>query len=477
MTEPNPTSDRAGIPHRTPADDRAAMTAEATDGDGVLLPHHRTFASLYNLATRLYSYRWDEAIAHSVENAKAMRRDAYLRALEQERVLPLTRWKWSLESADEAPSNGKDPYSVDREQVRRPLEACVKRTRALLQMRQYLGSAIWFGRYGSQVAYSRINVGGSQRWVVTVSEPIHGDKLHFDWDGTPGVMVNPTCAKKYTRNGERYVNTDRGGPILLLDRPQDRRCFIIHRHVIEDADYFDVMQAGRMYGVGLRDFCYWAWWLRDEMLSWLVDFMEKVGNLGIMVFPYPDGNPQAKGKAENAAKELKGRNALACPIPEGKNRDAYTPYLIPANVAGAQFLKEIVGDYFEKHIERLFVGQSLSAGTEGSGLGGAGVAALHADTKFNLLSFDAENLGETLTADLVRPLQELNFSTCPFQFRFRFHVPDPAAKDRLTAWGAVKGELKVKADDVYRDLGYARPEPGDETVGGPQQLRTPYPFR
>src|SRR5262245_19629367 len=58
--------------------------------------HVRTFNALLNTFSRTYSFRYDEAQKRDPEFALKMRRDPFLRALLQERLLPLTRWKWSL---------------------------------------------------------------------------------------------------------------------------------------------------------------------------------------------------------------------------------------------------------------------------------------------------------------------------------------------------------------------------------------------
>ena len=59
----NPDSLRAA---RTP--DRDDLTQQMTGGNRFLLPHYRTFSAMYNMASRIYSYRWDEAYRAGREN-------------------------------------------------------------------------------------------------------------------------------------------------------------------------------------------------------------------------------------------------------------------------------------------------------------------------------------------------------------------------------------------------------------------------
>src|SRR5579862_7694969 len=71
---------------------------------GEVLPHVLSFAAIWNNITKIYSYRWDEALRHQPENALAMRRDCYIRSLLQERALPTVNRKWQL-----VPEDTKDP--------------------------------------------------------------------------------------------------------------------------------------------------------------------------------------------------------------------------------------------------------------------------------------------------------------------------------------------------------------------------------
>lgn len=456
------------------------VPVDAATSPGLVVPPFRQFAAAWNLNSKVYSHRWDEARRNSVNDAKRMWLDAYFRALIQERTVPLTSWPWEVvadadDVPDESPmvpvamgaggANPKDPHSADREKVAKNLSAVVRRTAGFHQLRQYLGQAVWFGRYGAQFRWDSVTIGGERRQVVGYHDPIGGDKVHYTYDGYPGVMISPQA----DRGPDWDVRTfDNFGPVLILNRPELRSKFLIHRHVVEDADYMDGQAAGRRHGVGIRDMVYWAWWLRDQMLAWLMGFMEKVGSLGILCFFYNESNNDSKTAAEKAAAKVGSGNALAIPVKATDPR-VNSVEQIPANTTGAQFLKEVVGDYFERHIERLIVGQSLSAGTEGSGLGGTGVADFHAETKFYLLEFDANNLAETFTSDLVAPALELNFRGCPWRYQFKFLLPDPKAKDKLDAAQKLTSMgVTIVADEAREAGAFSKPGPADETVGGQQ---------
>ncbi|OWK43780.1 phage portal protein family protein [Fimbriiglobus ruber] len=458
-----------------PHTDRSAIDAQATDARGFLIPPVRSFSALYNLFSRTYSYRWDEAGRAGRANAQAMRRDAYLAALEQERVLPLTRWPWKVETDpdDVDLSNPKDPYANDREQVRRLLQVLVRRTPSPSQLLTTLGSAVFFGRSGAQLAWTQDVVAGEPRWVIRAWEPVHPDAIQYAWDGTPGITIRPGDTGAFPR--EDVKQWDGGTLLAMLRRPHLRQRFILHSHKREAADYWRPEMAGRSHGIGLRDYVYWAWWLRDEMLSWLTDYMEKVGSMGLLLFYYEDGNPTAEAAAKQAAADARGKSALAVPVPRGRDKNTAKVELIAAQTAGAQFLVDMVDRYFERHIERLYVGQSPSSRSEGSGVGGSGIAALHADTKFNLLAWDADNLADTLTRDLVGILHRLNFRDVRWRYRWAFRLPDADAKAKLDA--PVKAanlpgdKLTFRADEVRALVGLTKPGSGDEIVGEEEPQR------
>src|ERR1700733_14970067 len=87
---------------------------------GEVLPHVLSFAAIWNNISKIYSYRWDEALRHQPENALAMRRDCYIRSLLQERALPTVNRKWQIVGEDK-----KDPVQKATAQA---LTAITQRT-------------------------------------------------------------------------------------------------------------------------------------------------------------------------------------------------------------------------------------------------------------------------------------------------------------------------------------------------------------
>ena len=444
--------------------------------DGYLLPHYRTFSGIVNEASRMYSFRFDEAMRHAPSNAIAMRHDAYFAALLNERVVPLTRWQWQVE-LDSDDAKLKDSKEKDREEIRAILESIVRNTWGFPHMRSNLSEFPWAGKAGQQVVWGKEKIGGFARQCIVHHRPVHEDKILCDFDGFPAVAIYGGDLGKYPSKSIGWggdpskgipstsatAYTDRF-PVLKLNRPDYRQQFIIPIFQMRDGDYYDPYSAGRVGGVGLRHYAYWAWWLRDEMLAWATDFMEKVGSLGIMLFFYQEHNVEGRSRAEAAARQVGQGNALAVPVPAGDARVGSVD-MIPANMSGVQFLTQFIGDYFEGHIERLFVGQKLSSGTEGGGLGGAGVANLHRDTKYHLLASDAELMSWAFTEDLVKPALQKNFPGCPWKYHFKLIVPDPTGKDKLEAVAKANSlGVDFGEDDVRELTGMPKPAEGQRTL-------------
>lgn len=432
---------------------------------GPVAPHPQTFAAVLNTVWKTYSYRYDEAIKHLPSNALAMRRDCYLRALLQERQIPTARRKWQLEV--------DNPKDKNQKTVKEALTVMVKSTKKFTRMRRYLLEATWYGRYGAQGVWERDSTvktdEGSPLWMFRRHKPVNGDKLQYKWDDTPCVMVN--LNNSWPK--ESIIYGDRA-PLLRLDRPEWRRQFIIHTHDVEDADYFEGEMAGAVHGLGLRSHIYWSWWMRDELLSWAMDFMQKVGTLGLLIFWYELGNKEAKQKAEDNAKQASNRAALTMPRMAGRDGQAFGVDQVAPSTGGVEALQGMIADYFERHQERLIVGQTMSSGgRDTESLGGSGRADFAKDTKYQILAYDAENLDETLTDEFIEVGKQLNFPWADFPVRFKSLVPDPEMETKMKGLVAIWDKMPVKVKEVYQAADVTQPEEDDETVGGPMAQTAP----
>jgi len=434
--------------------------------NGYLVPEARSFSMVVNSATRVFSYRFDEAMRDNFVNARAMRRDAFIRGLLEERILPTINRKWQLEVDDD-----KHP---DQKLVRDSLYKIVQATPQFDAFKRALLDAVWFGRAGAQWSNVR-NAEVDNLWTLRQWDPVHGDSIQYTFDGKPAILLDAMTAGWYATNGATrgpfgdLRPTDRGGTALVLQRPYWRDRFAIHQHMREKADYFEGELAGSVQGLGLRGLVYWHYVIRTEALTWMLTYMQAVGQMDLLVFNYPQGDADAKQNAMMNARKIIGKAAMACPRNPTGNWAAVEQ--IPMNDAGLKALHDLIADYFDRHIERLIVGQSMSSGADNeSGLGGTGRAEFARATKDEILVYDTNRLDETITTDVLRPLKRANFPWANFPVRYKSVMPDLEAKDKVASGETlIKNRVPIKMDEFREAAGYSRPEKGDELVPGEQQ--------
>jgi len=445
------------------------------------LPHVLTYAQILQAFSQVYSYRWDEAIKHQRANALAMRRSAFLMALLQERKLAVASLNWHLEPEDEE--------DATQEEVCEELTRIIRHTPHFQKFLMSLLEAIWYGRYGVQIAWDYERIAGQERLYVCRWAPVNGDKVQYQYylpnqntprdDGTPVILVHASQSVDLPQ--AETVITDRGRGLLLSSRYWRER-FVIHKHEIDDADYFEGEMAGAVHGVGVRSRVYWFEWLKQEMLEWITTYMQRTG-LGLTVFFFEAGNPRSQEQAEKAARQQGKDSVIVWPRPVGTEKQGAGVERIETTTTGSEFLFQMLTDYFERIEERYIVGQSLSAGTEGSGLGGTGVAKLHADTKYRITKFDAQNLGESLTGTeqepgLVWVLNRWNFPEADFQPRFCFDIDKPNAEEQLNAAKTIFDMgIPLDADEVRGIAGLSKPEEGVELVARMEQMEMEAKFQ
>lgn len=431
--------------------------------DGLLVPPGRSFASIVNAATRVFSYRSDEAMRDNFVAARAMRRDAFIEGLLEERWMPTINRRWQLEVDDD-----NDPM---QRMVREALTKIVQSIPDFDSFKRALLEGVWYGKAGTQWAYSK-DRDNRDLWSISRWDPLHGDSVQHTFDGVPAILLDTMTTGWYAQHGAtRGPNgdlrpTDRGGTALVLQRPYWRDRFAIHVHIKRKADYFEGELAGSVQGLGLRGQLYWQYVVRTDALTWMLAYMQAVGQMDLLVFNYPSGNNEAKLKQESNANKVIGKAAIVCPRNPNGNWPAVEQ--ISMNESGLRALHQLVADYFDRHIERLIVGQSMSSGADhGTGLGGTGRAEFTKATKDEILVHDTNRLDETLSRDLISPLKRYNFPWARFPVRFKSTLPDLDKAAKVSSGATlIQAGVAIKVDEWREAAGFTRPEQGDEIIGG-----------
>jgi hypothetical protein len=441
----------AGVRSVYTAADSNPMLKKETEA----LPNVFSFASLYNYATRSYSWRWDEAYKNSQANALSMRRDAFLMSLLFERIMPTVMMNWNVVVED--PKDQKQLETAHRYE---------KAIRKIPRFRRYLKSAmdaVWYGRAGVQQVWGRRKVDGKDFTTVVRHSPVNGDKVQYSWDWIPRILVYAGTRPELEAQGAKIVLTDRY-TALELDTPYWRDRFLIHAHDVVDADFFDAEMAGTIQGVGVRHWIYWLDWVKKEISTWMLDYMERVG-LGFTIFYYEEGNPASRTDADIAANAY-GRNTRIV-WPRSTTGAKVGPGVdrIETSTQGAAFIVELMR-YFDDKIKRFVTGQSPDDSESRPLFGqGEGAAAMVKTQRFTNISWDCDNLGETLTQDLLNPMIRFNDGELDFDMQFKFAIeqPDPAAKLQVARELYDMG-IPIKVDEAYAWAGATRPNEDDEIV-------------
>lgn len=425
-----------------------------------LVRHSGTFQSLLTNPAHTYRYQRDEALRASPEDARAMRRDGWIRRLLRERVEPVALSKWHIEGEDD-----KDP----REKVGcELLTKIIKRIPRFARLRMKLRECNWFGVYGVQNVVGRVRIDGVSRFCVTNWLPVHGDKLVPRHDGVPGLLILGNDRSKYEAQGYTVKSTERGY-ILLLDKQSLRDRFIIDTFDIDDADYYEPDLAGSIFGTGLRGEIQWLWWLQAELISQVMDFLARIGAGGLTVLGYEEGNPKSFEQAQTTGKELESNNVLLVPFPKGTSKQANVVERIEPNVAGAQFIIDIATSYYDTKIERCIIGQTASSRSDTGNKLGSQNTDLQGDTKYQIIKSDAVNQDETLTTDLVAVLARWN-GLGDTHYRFVTDISEPGNEKKLEAVNKAYGMGVAFVEDEVRQLtGLGKPGPDDKVLSNQQQ--------
>jgi phage gp29-like protein len=274
-------------------------------------------------------------------------------------------------------------------------------------------------------------------------------------------------------NGGQILTTHFG--VAFFPPPHLRDLIVVHRHMVEDGDWHNPNNAARIFGVGIRSRLYWTWYQKQEALAWLMEYLERSA-FGLELWYYPAGSEQAKQATIEAATERIGnaRNILVIPRPAGPEGQMFGVEVIERNMAGASALKDIVMEYFGHQIKRYILGQTLTTEAHATGLG-SNLASVHLDTFLQIVKYDAQNLAETLTSELLAKLVKWNYPwMAENPLRLVIETEKPDALERLQAiQAAYQMGLKVRARDVWEVLGLAEPREHDEVLAINQGAERP----
>lgn len=413
-------------------------------GDGKFaLPHFITFASIINYASRTYRWSFDEALRHSYANAKAIRRDPVVHGALRVLQRGVAQLPWHIECDDDNDESQVKAVSI--------ITNLVEKTPRLQRLLVHLLEAVWYGRYGVQLAYEWHYDGPTRQMRVRDFKPILGDKLVFTFGGEVGVLVHGTY------DGE-YRITERGKAHFF--DPAEREALIVHEYEPEDSDFFDSEFGGAIHGKGIRDRVYWVWWLKQQVQSWMFDYLERVGAGGFTIYYYDAGNDGSLQEVKKAAEEQFRNNTILFPRLRDNPKGGPGVERVEASLQGAAFIKELINDYFDGVIRRYILGDSVESSDANLNIGGD-EAEFKAATLSSIIKYIAVDLQETLTQDWIKVLAKYNCPGMEDKLRWKFDIDKPNVKEMMEAanlFYEMGGELD--ADDMRTKIGIPKPEAG-----------------
>lgn len=452
------------------------------------VPHMITFQSLVGTLARVYRPS-DEALRHSRQNARAMRNDIGIMECIEARQRAAALLDWQLVP--------EDTKSASQKAACTELTKLVSRIPRFTEYRRWLLEGCWFGKSAIQHRIRWGNIGGFMRLLpMRMGDdpgwlPIHGDKLVFRYDdGRPENQSHPFQVGIRVGRSDKLKENDtlggfkletieeRGYGVMTADTslayflpPWQRELLSIHKHMIEDGDYFEPLDAGRINGVGIRDRIYWEWFQKQETLAFLMEYLERSAG-GIEIWEYPAGNPDALAKVKTAAKEriANGRNVIFFPKPVGEDSGLFNMHVVEPGMGGIDILQAMLTDYFGARTKRYILGQTLTSEASATGLG-SGLADLHLDTFMQIVKYDVSNLDETLTEELIKPLIRWNRDFKDMQnvhIRFESVIERPDMDKKLGAFfQAWQMGARIREADVLDMIGAETPTAEDKILPAP----------
>lgn len=234
--------------------------------------------------------------------------------------------------------------------------------------------------------------------------------------------------------------------------------WIVHRHQAK---------SGYLARAGLARILAWPYLFKNYAVRDLAELLELHG-LPLRLATYPPFLGETDKTALWTQLRDLGHNAAAL-LPEGVKIE-----FAEVQAKGESYQGMI--DWCERSISKAILGQTLSAESKATGLG-SGVASLHDEVRWDLISSDARQIAGTLTTQLIAPLLRLNRGVeDPNRLpRFAFDLAEVAdlsqyaeALPKLVGIG-----LPIPVAWASERLGIPAPEEGEPTLTATQPASAP----
>ncbi len=381
------------------------------------VPHYAKFGGTFG-SGEWYSTRFDEALQFGGrENAQRMRLDPMITTPLEIRALPTSLLTFSIEAEDQ--ENQREVAAAKRQ------EKLIKRMLWFSQLNYWLlTEGLFVGRAGAFLKYSFTPIDPLTRrqYAAPVAfDLIAGDKLQFNWAGDVAIA----CGGGWKpRDQQQLITTDATQAYKLT--PSQRAGTIVHKGYREDTDYFKPIRAGAIHGTGIRGRLYWFWQLKNEIWKMGLDFIRWFSK-GLLYYYFEYGNKAHLDEVKAWVEQQDGNSTMFFPVMRDQAGNPYfqkpVEQFLP-NMSNPQFLQELITKYFDDIFRFAILHQSLTTTVGNTGMG-SGTASNHQTTFDTLVKYDANQLADTYTMDMVRPMYAFNEpGVAPGYFRFKVDAPN-----------------------------------------------------
>lgn len=422
------------------------FTDDSTKPPGVKpVWHPDTFLAKYNLASKSYLARFDEALNDSPENAHRMRFDPAIMDPLRTRQRAVVGTTWHIEP--------EDPNDDAQTAAAGNIEKRIRRMPQLAAFLLALKEDIWYGRSACQVMYNWQKV--DDVWGLTPigSIPVNGDKLVYFYDGRVGIRVNAMY------KGETVVSDY--NMVHPLDA-SEREAFVVGIFEPEDSDFRKPYLAGAIKGMGLRNRLYWLWGLKNQLAKNMADYIQWFSR-GLNVYQFDAHNANAEAELLQRIQQYQDVPFLLFPrfhdgAPNWKPVERFQ-----ADSSSAQFLLQLM-EYYDGLIRSLILGQTFTTQGGPGGLGD-GVATASLLVSDQVVAYDCSTTADYLTSDLVRIMYDYTYPGMPVG-RWQYEI-DSANVGELQSSIQLFTELggKVGEDTLRKVLGIPDAKQGENLLG------------
>ena len=352
-----------------------------------------------------------------------------------------------------------DSRDVAQDEIAARTQEIFARMPRLGDLVRHLLDAVWYGSSAANLVYERRN------GIIVPADwlPFHPDTLAVNVDGEPAIRVGPRYYSDMDgTNGETQQGFDSRVHVLT---PIERRAVVWHRYMVNGPDFDDPYETAYAYmGKGVRDTVWWYWNLKQAVLQNWATFAERYAQ-GIRLGYYPMSQKGGKEEMESILRNLVGDVSAVLPRMTPGQKDYEIEVKEPA-AARAQVFADLC-EWLSKNIKELIVGQAATSEAVSTGLGSS-VGKEHGKTFTRQMTFVADGLSETITAQLVREIVDMNFGPQDVYPRFEFSVESPEMEKKLEAIRIFVNELggTVSEADTRKMLGLAIPEQDEPVLTG-----------